>query len=119
MDRSINRVPGTCRKAGLAALLALAGSASAADSVLSMVPDQSVIMPGGSVEVNAFARFPTSGFAMASVGFDAMQTMSKGWKDPSSGVVLGAGVLGASWSQPHNPFGGPIADNAKDRKSVV
>jgi len=98
------------------AVVCAAGTVALADEGrISLKPRQSVLMPGESTGVDAWARLPASGFAFASAEFDVEASMP-GWSFARAGAIAGADVLGISAWQTHNPFGGPVADPSNPKR---
>lgn len=102
-------------RASLATLALAAGLAATnpalAQSRLSMQLDRPVIASGETVGVQVFGHFPTDAFALAQAEFD-LQAPAPKWTSASSGALAGDSVLGASFEQIHQPWGGMVADPA-------
>ena len=106
----------TRRIAGAIALAAgLASAAAASDCRLSLTASDSVLTPGETAQMHAWAGFPATTYAFASADFDITAGMP-GWSFASSGAIAGASVLGATASQAHDPAGGILADPSNPKR---
>ncbi|MFG0284675.1 MAG: GC-type dockerin domain-anchored protein [Phycisphaerales bacterium JB039] len=106
----------TRRVAGAVAITAgLAATAAAQDCRLSLTADDTVLLPGETARIHAWASFPATTYAFASADFDVAADMP-GWSFASSGAIAGASVLGATASQAHNPPLGVFADPANPKR---
>lgn len=82
-----------------------------AESRLALTASDTVLLPGESAQVNAWAHFPADAFAFAAAQFDIAADIP-GWTFASGGVIAGPQVQGIEASQRHDPFNGIFADPA-------
>lgn len=88
-----------------------AGAAYAplSDCRASLTIADNVLLPGERTAVHAWGHFPLDGYALAACEFDVSADFPA-WSFASDGAIVGAQVLGAQFSQPHQPFLGVFAD---------
>ncbi|MEQ9096644.1 MAG: GC-type dockerin domain-anchored protein [Phycisphaerales bacterium] len=94
-----------------AAIATGAPGATAQDGGLSVRLDEPVISAGQAVGVGVHGHVSADMYALASVGFDVWAAAPQ-WEAASSGAMVGAVVLGASYAQAHDPAAGVLADPA-------
>ena len=95
------------RASSLVLLTALAAvaSAPAQDCKLTVQASPKVLALGETAQVNAFAHFPATAFALASADFDVFAT-EPSWSFATAGAIVGNDVLGINVGQ----AGGALAD---------
>lgn len=115
-DPTVRPAPSTRtrRRATLAlaaGLTALAAPSLAQECTLAVHASPSILFSGQSADVNVYAHIPSNMYAFASAQFDVHAGRPL-WTFASSGVVVGASVLGMNVWQDHSPQTGAPADPA-------